>query len=384
MKKFKSTIYIFIILMLLFFLVGCWDSKELNTLFVVTGIAIDETEDENEIELTIQVIKNKPSSNESKQNSSPQDNNFIIFKIKTQTIAEGIMLINKDNNHILFLQHNQIILISTAIAKKGIKRFLDFFSRDQDSRLETLVVLVEGKAGDILEANLEQEENSGIFLFEVMKNLSEISKHYRITLLDFISKYSEGTSSASLPLIKLEEDNNKEKITIEGMGFFEEDKLVTTMDYVEVVGYLWFLGDNKHGWAINNSELGTVIYNIGNITSKWEVSVEDSNKVHIHTTVFVTLEIAELYGFDGIDSVGLVETLTNIANADIKENIVNTFLKAQELSLDIYGIGAEIYRYNHKKWVQIKDNWNSLFSDACLHIEVKAKIPSFGQTLEIL
>jgi len=59
----KIFILVFLLLCSLF-LVGCWDAREINTLFIVTGIAIDKSEQEGFFDVSVIGIKTSPSRGE--------------------------------------------------------------------------------------------------------------------------------------------------------------------------------------------------------------------------------------------------------------------------------------------------------------------------------
>ena len=46
MFKYEKIFILVFLLLCSLFLVGCWDAREINTLFIVTGIAIDKSEQE--------------------------------------------------------------------------------------------------------------------------------------------------------------------------------------------------------------------------------------------------------------------------------------------------------------------------------------------------
>ena len=52
----KIFILVFLLLCSLF-LVGCWDAREINTLFIVTGIAIDKSEQEGFFDVSVMGLK---------------------------------------------------------------------------------------------------------------------------------------------------------------------------------------------------------------------------------------------------------------------------------------------------------------------------------------
>ena len=69
---------------------------------------------------------------------------------------------------------------------------------------------------------------------------------------------------------------------------------------------------------------------------------------------------------------------------DWRERILATFEVAQELQADIYGFGTSVYREYPRQWKEMKGNWDELFQQIELIVEVDLRLVNTGQIVQSL
>lgn len=80
-RRFRLLAVFLLSLLLMIFLSGCWDEHELHTLFIVTGVALDESDDPEKMDITVQIAKSQSKSSRS-GDTEPQENYIILLKTK--------------------------------------------------------------------------------------------------------------------------------------------------------------------------------------------------------------------------------------------------------------------------------------------------------------
>lgn len=391
MKKIFKLVYL---LLLSIILVGCWDAQELDTLFIVSGIAIDKSSVEGQIDVTLQVIKTTATSKGSAgSNSGSQADNVIIFKQTEKTVLAAIEVLNYNNNRNIFLEHNQIILVGKELAELGMNRYIDFFLRNDSTRMETLLLIVEGRADEVLKGKIDQDQNTGTFLYHQINNINKTTKYFMCTLLDYTSKIMEKQSSAILPIIKIEDKTEEEKgekkeeekkeIKIKGLALFRQDKMVEVLVEDETIDYLWFYGDAKQSWISVVSELGTIVLYIDIIKTEKKISI-NNNKIYLHLKVNATMKGGELRDIKIDDPRKLIELLPKVIEEDINRRLVEIFQLSQQYNLDIFDIGVMIKRNHPNKWKELEANWSTLYPTIQIGIESRVVIPGIGQIVKTL
>ncbi|MEN6307265.1 MAG: hypothetical protein ABFD91_05860, partial [Anaerohalosphaeraceae bacterium] len=73
---------------------SCWDNQELDTLFIVTGVALDKADDPEQLDITLQIGKTKSNTSGSGESNSQQDST-ILLKTTAYTMMEGLMEFNR-------------------------------------------------------------------------------------------------------------------------------------------------------------------------------------------------------------------------------------------------------------------------------------------------
>lgn len=366
-------------------LTGCWDKREIESLFIVTAVGLDTGKEEGEMEVTFQIGKSK-SSTSGKKESSGDESSAILLKSENKTVLEAMEEQNRNSSRTLLLQHNQIILLGDELAGQGVEERLDLFLRNQQARMEVLLMVADGEAGEVLSAELDQETTPGIYLSHMMQDIRRISPHYNVRLLDFVSRLRDGTSAPVAPIVKVEkeEGKDKDKLTVEGLAIFQSDKMVGRLDNDEAMGYLWALGAVRRGTVTAQDDQGLAVLNILKLDVKRRTTLRPDGGVKATLEVDTTLRAGEIQGFKQTPLEELLSTLTTLAQAQIKKQILDTGEIARGLGTDIYGFGRSFHAEHPKEWKALEERWDALFADLELDVQVKVQIPELGQIIKTL
>lgn len=376
-----ATIMLLPVLMML--LSGCWDNHELDTLFIVTGIALDKANDPGQMDISLQIGKTKSNASDSDKSNSQQAST-IQLQTTAYTMMEGLMEFNRDSSRTLLLQHNQVLLMGSALAEQGIKDHIDLFLRDHEARMEALVMIADDRADEVLSAQLEQEKISGIFLAREMQDLYSVSPYYKIRMLDFASRLRDGTTSPIAPIVAVEETDNKPVIKLKGFAVFKDGKMIGRLNSDEVMGYIWAMGNVKQCGVVADSDLGRAVFHIVKLDTKRDVTLRPDGGVRVTLSVDATLNVGELHGFNGMTPEDLMPYLAELAQNKIRQRIAGTYKTTQTLDADIYGIGTSVHREYPKEWKELKNRWDELFPGTELDVQVKVHIPATGQIVKSL
>lgn len=364
-------------------LTGCWDKREIESLFIVTAVGLDAAEEEGEMEVTFQISKSKDSSSGNKE-SSGDESSSILLKSENKTVLEAMEEQNRNSSRTLLLQHNQVILLGTELAEQGVKERLDLFLRNQQARMEVLVLVADGQAGETLGAKVSQETTPGIYLSRMMQDLRRTSLHYNVRLLDFISRLRDGTSAPIAPIVKAEKEGEKETLKVEGLAVFQGDKMVGRLDNDETMGYLWALGKVRQGDIAAEDDQGRAAFIILRLNTNRKTSLRPDGGVKVTLEVEAILRVGELQGFAQTPLEELRPALTALAQKQIKKQILDTAERARELGTDIYGFGRSVHTEHPGEWKELEGRWDELFQDLELDVQVKVQVPEPGQIIQTL
>jgi spore germination protein KC len=362
---------------------GCWGKHELTELFFVTGVAIDTSDIPGEYVFSLQVSKTQAaSSGKTSGGSGSSEKAALILSATEKTMSEAINTINRDASRKVFIHHNQIILFSEDLAREGLVNHIDIFMRDQESRMEVPVAIVEGKAADILSAEMEQDKVTGSYLARTFDSRASISPNYKVTILDFASKILDTSVSAVVPLLKMTKNADQYKIEIDGMAVLKNGKMIGSLDNEAVYGYIWAMGDIKNGRMAAESDQGRAVFQIESLESAWKVEPRKDGGVKTVLTVNANLLLDEMVGFTGVPQNDLVKYLKELGTSRIKNRIVETFETTRAMDADIYKIGVMLHQHHKTAWHAIADDWDAQYQNIDFEVRVSVQLPSTGKVIQ--
>lgn len=376
MKKILKICLAFILVLNVFILSGCWDSRELDKLFIVTGVAIDETTDDK-IELSLQVGRTQPANTQKTSSTTTA----VVLDTTDTNLLKAYLTLNENCSRGLLIEHNQVVLYGQAMAEKGIKQNIDLFIRVQEARIETPIVIVEGNAKEILNANLEQDSISAVFVAGVLQGLQQVSNLFEVRIIDFMKKLLGESKSAVIPLIKMVDKNGKTAIEYTGMAILKDGVMVGKLEKLESEGYVMAFDGVSSLLVTTETEEGSAGFKLKRTKSNLGIKIDDSNKLNVDIKITGAVELVELKGFSEYSNEDLIKVTQSACEQQMKTEILQSIAKSKSLNTDIFCIGQKIWQKNPKKWLEIKDNWDSIYQNADFNVEVEVELPVTGDTI---
>ncbi|MDF2921975.1 MAG: hypothetical protein K0R57_889 [Paenibacillaceae bacterium] len=393
MKKRLSLLMLFLVL-----LTGCWNSRESDKIDYVFAVGIDLSE-ADEIILTIQT----PVLEALKPNAPGGEKKYKTISVKGKTTFEGIRNYIDVTGQKLFWGHTQTYVIGEEAARKGVGRFLDFFSADPELRGTSYVAVCKGKAKDLLEANPQFTPIPATYMNNLVKNAVLNGKSPTVMFADFNRMLAEPTGSQPyLPLMELmtREEYDKKHASIlgkymdyskqtpvyytVGTAVFHGTKLVGYLNEKETRGLNWTKNTLKSALVtVDCGEYGIASLElIGGVKERQKVKVE-GDKAMVEVKVKANLNIADRSGFLDVSEEAVIRKLEKGFADVVTAEIEAAFNKAiRKYHSDIMAFGNTVSDANPKLWEQIKSRWeNEILPRAELSITVEGRIRRTSRTL---
>lgn len=399
-KPAKTLTACLLILVLALPCAGCWNRREIQDLAFVTAVGVDKGPEEGTLKLTVHLAK--PFAIGSAESGGGLEKPFLVATSTGETTFEAVRNFIKSSPRRLNWTHNRFFLFGESFAREGIIDPVNWVGRDAETRRRTLIVVAyNSTAEELLQAEFELEpipaSGAEAILNAAQKGLSTVVVS---TVNDFLINLKSdgiepiGTRAQVFPLVPGKTDWDRTNIEgelkrteislsamIAGSALFKEDKLVGFMDERETRGYNWIMGQVRSTIvSFNYPHRGNKKMGLEVIRMKSSIIPQiDAEKVQFKVKIDVQANIGEtswpagLHG--GADTIKMVEEK---ANAVIKGEAENALVKAQELNVDVFGFGREIYRSNPQKWAGIKEQWEHLFPLLNVQIEVNTRIQNTG------
>lgn len=316
---------IILLISLVFIIGGCFDYRELNDLDIVSGIGVDYKDDEYIVNLVLVKGSNDGGSTE-------VENKVITGKDKnlTKAFEKAINLSSKK----VYLEHVEMLLLSSDLCKKGINEIFDYIIRDININ-NNYFVLVSDDIDKILNLKIENEDISQLIV-------DTIDSYYENTSIDDIDILAgdilNKRKDIVLPLIELDNDN----ILFREIAYFKGDKLNNRIDNKM---YLFLESDTKN---ISFTNEGNTI-EIYNKNIKYDVK---DDEILINVNGYG--KIKEINNKINLEDVSSYKEIEKLVNDTINKDIINFLDSSIDNDSDILGLKDIYYKKKRKDIDNIK------------------------------
>ncbi|MFD1905513.1 hypothetical protein ACFSQ7_18020 [Paenibacillus rhizoplanae] len=120
---------------------GCWNSRELNELAIVSGIGMDLVPETDEYRVTFQLVN--PSSTSTSNSPGSGKPAIVVVSATDKTMFGALRRASKHVTRQLFA-HTQLIVLGEPLARDGINDIFDIFERSHELRLNSEVLVARG------------------------------------------------------------------------------------------------------------------------------------------------------------------------------------------------------------------------------------------------
>lgn len=382
---------IIISIILILSLSGCWDYKELNDYSIVTGIAIDKSDDKYEVSVLI-------SNSIKSSNSESSESKIVVYSGEGDTIFAAFKDIGLISPKELYLGHFSILVISEDIARDGIRPIIDFFLREPTTKknfyitiahnckakdtLKIITPLSDFPSENITDNLLSTTELQGLVtnlnFNELLSNLKRSGIENSINSIKVIGDEKKGSSNKNI-----ESSIPKAYIKLDTIGIFNDDKLIKFANRKESVGINIINNDISEMYVKVKYNDGYVVINTTKFSSKVDVSLKN-NKPLVKIKTNGEAKIVEINCSIDLNDNKELKKLNNEFNKEIKKYIKKGLDVAIKNNSDIFGFGLKLYQ-NHPKYYEfVKDNWNYDLKELDIEINSNVTLKSVGASQKSL
>lgn len=380
---------------------GCMSGAELDTMAFASSIVYDQTEDGN-ISITLEVMDPSAMGGGPEQvggRGSP----CLYLTGEGITISEATKQISEAFERRLYYAHIRARFLTEAFARNALESSMDYFLRYYQVRESAKMVVLKGAGPDKLygaSAGLEDTVAdyiedmerahpyalaSSVFVDaisfmrsyyldgeEPVAGVAEVVKEEKP--IGVPSKTGGGSSAASG-----QQEAAQYKIRYAGLAVFRDATLQGFLDERETRAYNFVT--NKLRTAVFSLPFGEEYSDVivtGAHADVWTDIGGDRPVIGIRIKA-----VLRIRGEQGVKDMDSEETLREISakfNGTLKEETENAIRKVQrEFKSDIFGFGKIAHIQNPSRWKEIKGDWNTLFSNAEVHVEVESNITRTGE-----
>ncbi|MBP2240965.1 spore germination protein KC [Cytobacillus eiseniae] len=391
MKINKKTALLSIAFFILIGLTGCWSAHELSELAIATGLGIDKTEDGYRI--SVQFVN--PGEIAAKKASSGVP--ISVHTAEGRSMLEAVRKLTTTAPRRVYLAHVRVIIFGEELAKEGLRKPLDFLSRDHEMRADFVIAIAKGlKAEDVIKVIAPMEKVSANKIFTSIETSEKNWAPTKIVLLDELIEslvsdgkepvitgvYLTGNSELGGNIKNIQQVNTPTKIKSDYLAVFKGDKLIDWLDESESKGFN-YITDNITSTVgfIECEGGGTLTIETIRSKTKLEGAIENEKpKIKIYVTA--ESNIGDVECPIDLSKSKTIKDIEKKFNEKTKDIIMSSVEKAKELGTDIYGFGEAINRSEPKKWEDLKKKWDEEFKNTEVVVKVDLKIRRVGTIAE--
>lgn len=348
-----------ILLVLVFFLSGCWDVNESERMLYVHGIGIDFKDEEYLVYFQIISFLNVAKREDAIDQTIMQAE---VGFAKGKTIEEAITNLYKSMDEPLFWGHLSVIILKNRVINNGhLNTIVNGFTRFYNTRYNTWVYITDESIEDFfMEEPLLSKAISLTKLANPLNSYENKSYIEPITVRQLLIDLNEPNHIVALPYIEFKEDiwitekGKDSTIEMDSVGIITPNQFLGFIKGDDARGFQWMTNaTNKSTITTNINEEGEkenyISITIQNHSVKIKPIIDGNDvKFDIDVSVAVTL--------DSYNDRITQEVVKKATEKQIKKEIEHTFKKGLELESDVYRLSEKLYRKNVKLWKKLEED----------------------------
>jgi germination protein, Ger(x)C family len=376
MKKKKTVLFLLLIFSIQLLFSGCLDKKEVDQLSIIGGLAIDTAEGLGTIQVSA-IITNFSKAQSDSSSSSPGISEEVVTATG-KTLLDALDRLENISSKRIILSHNHVLIFGKGFAQKGISDIIDTLERNPFFRNTIYVAVANGKAYDVLKANVKSSNKQVSSLPELLKMFEGKSSIYPTRFYIFLLNIKSYTEAGTLPIIKISENN---KLLIEDTALFYREKMVETLNSNQTLYLQWLLYNIKDRLILipfNEDEKKPNSISLYFFKGKSVIKnkkTEEGFNVTIKCTG--TAELRGSNDYFMANNPFLLQQVKNAAESYLKNNTEQLINFAQHsINIDFIGFGNNIYN-NYPKSLE-NMQWKEEFPKVTYTVEFDVYIKSVG------
>lgn len=378
--------------LLLTLLTGCWDRWELNELSLIVGLAIDH--DDTDYILTIQAMNPAEIASQETGRGYAQAMNI---QEKSKTIHESLRRMVQKSPRRAFLSQLKVLVISEEVAKDGLEHVLDFFYRDHEMRSDFYIVIARNnEAHEILDIITPLETLPSQSIFDSISfSLRSYTGTKAITIDELFQEMTAEGIEPSIMGITIEGDlgqgetrKNAESIRPKallrnnGIAIFKNNRFLTWFSNEKSKGLDYLTGPiSESVGSFSCPGGGEIALELAKYDREIDIKLIDGKPdISYQFHLITSISEVDCQSLD-LSLPSSYEKVSKNAEKEFQSILSDSISATQELETDVLGVGQQLYRKHPDYWEKVRDDWDNLYKDLDIHINVEIDITDSGNII---
>lgn len=373
MRKAKVTRFLCLAILSLIIFTGCWDQRIYEEIGFILQVGIENSNDGG-----LLLSYTSPVADPKK----PDQVEFISGNAKT--IREFRNKARNVSSKALEAGKVQQIVISEALAEKGIINLLEIIERDSSNPAIAYIVISEESPKVLFDfiQKLGDKPRPSFYMNQLIEDNAKTGNCPDTSIFKFSTyAFAEGIDAIT-PLVKMENEETN-GIHVLGSALFHNDKMVGKLNQKDTSLLLAMKGKLKHTYYTftsldcpENDKSGKSGANMLLYKPKTKIKVHIEDNIPI---VDISLKLSGVYEehkWDHVDKKSVQRKYEKVMSKEIKNECIKLLKYTQEVGSDPIGIGDIIRAKYNTYWSN--NSWKDLYSKAVFNVDADVNIVRYG------
>lgn len=372
----KRVLHTTLTALLLLSITGCWNYKEVDSMAIVAGVAIDKNQSDGKLLLTAEIIKNKGGTENTLASSET-------ISLSGNTMFDIVRNMISITGRKLFWSHAKVIVLSKEIARSGVVKVIDWYNRDTETRSDVYIMISKEKtAKEVLVGPGTSNLVKSFDLQEMMRDEISLNTSPIMEIWDFLEKLESTGESASVPTIQMQNIGGKKVPRVNGTAVFSRDKMVGTLNGKESQYALIARNKLQGGVLVVKGKHKSDAYTLEILSNRTKVQPEWANgrlKIRLTTTTVTNLD--EVRYSEDFSKPEVKKAIEQRAARQLQSDILAVIHKVQKkYRADIFSFGEIVHEQMPGSWKHLRKNWRKNFAELDVSVKSKVIIKSTAKT----
>jgi spore germination protein KC len=364
-------------------LAGCWDRREINDVAFVLGTALDKVNDEYRATVQFPLPSNLGGAGSKGGGGGTGGTKaWYTDSVIGKSLSEIRFDQQRSISRFLFLGHRRIFLFGEELARSGIEYILDEVVRNPISRLDTYVLVTEGEAMNVLNAEVTVEK----YPSEIIRELANTFMRHPSNFKYIIDTLNTEGMDLVLPYVREHRiqtgDIHQVRTApkVESVAIFHRSKMIGVLSDEHSGILLWMMNEARRPIIVFPSPKG-----------KGWISVQIQKASCNIRPVIRGRDISFRITLNGygyvLENISNME-ITDFGNLEKVEHALRTHLEEQarealallqrKWNSDPIGLGRILHQRVPGLWKEIKGEWRDIYREIDISVTARVHIENTG------
>jgi len=310
-----------------------------------------------------------------------------IVSFSGKTVIDAIADMDRHSDKRQHLGYVDFLLIGEDAARDGITKYLDFFSRDYESRYSTNVFIIrDGTAEDFLNDTASEERSIDAALNNIAEEIDRLSSSQFLRIIDLVRVLTTPQQAAIIPALETTEIDFGKMVGGEmptntfisaGFAFLRDFTLVDYYDVPHAMAYNFLIDKGRAApRSVVDHEGNLVALALRSEEIDFTATWDGDTLKGVKFDVRLFANINEQQGSNNIYAADALSALSEALSRSVKADMDAVIAKSQKLGQDGIDLARRVRMKHPVRWDRsgLAERWDEVFPTLSIEVEVSANL----------